>query len=1748
MLIAFSVGNVWAETTYKLTQVTSVSAGNKYVFVQDNHAMNNTTSSSALQTTTSYSTTGLNGNETYVWTLETATGGFYMKNVSLASDQYLNNASSTNVSFGNKSSIWTFTFDANNFALIQNINNNSRYLGFTNATSYAYKAYSTQNMTYAHEITVYVLEEESTGCDKKVNISAGTTSNGTFDLSKTGEAATCDAAVEVVVTPHPAEHFEVDQVTASNGGSVSGPNGDGKYTVTYAKDYNNSSEINVTFKQKAQYTVTWNVSGDETIKTSVYKDEKPEFPTNPASCDQTSTTFIGWSTAPWNGKIANLDDKTVYTSASAMPEVTGAVTYYAVFAKVAGESGWIETAIADLGASDVFVIVGNNGSTYAMTNNNGTSSAPGASSVTIADSKISGAVADNIKWNISGNATDGYTFYPNENSESWLYCTSANNGVRVGTNDNKTFTVQDGYLYHSATSRYVGIYNSQDWRCYTLTNNNAFPVNIENQTFAFYKYSAGSASDYMTTCCTKYNVAIAAGIENGSVTADIASACEGTEITLTPSAAGSYHFDAWDVYKTGESATKVTVTANKFSMPAYGVTVSATFAHDPCENLAAPTLDGVTKTYNTANIAWNTVTDAEEYAVSVVNHATSASVFAGNVDALSKALADLEPETQYDYTIMAIGDGTVKCADGNGVLEGNFTTTALPTAQLTLIDPSGTHAFSGAKTILTPFNLPTTAATCAKTFVGWDADAECATAPTYAKGAEFTFANTTGVTLYAVYADGGEEDETITPSAVSGTEDPYSFTIDKSGYTLSANKNAGTNAPTWNSTGSDVRVYAKGDVVLTSSKTMTSIVFNLSTQGKNRLAPITASVGSIAAQAEGDETVTWTGSATSVTFTVGDKATYSSDATKAGQLCFSNIDVTVQGEYSNYSTTCVDAPVATPSPTALSNIAAAGTSGTITMTYENVNTANVAVSVWSNEACTEAIEGNWLSATLNSDKNIEYSIAEYNSYASDRSAYIKLTAPETNGATAPDIVKIPVTQVKKDAVFTSLEDLALSDVPANTNVTVSFSNVPIKSIYYYPNNTSENNRKGVVFDIQKAGQDIKIYYNAKVSEEWVAGGKLSGTLTDCPWKIYGGGWQLAPTDWAWSNLTYTAPAAIESLEIRGNATKKTYIDGQAFDHTGLTAWAIYSDTHEEEVTALATWTYDPAKLSEGDTEVTVTATYAEQSDDETVTGLTVNPIPNKTIAEFITAGGTRCYLEGIVGTIENTTYGNFYLTDANNSTIYVYGCLTPEGESKKFADLEVEQGDQIKVIAEAYTNHATKGHEAVNVVFVSKVSAATITIDDINDMVVGDEILLSAIEATITPVAAQSATINYAVTEGTAVTIEEGKIKATAEGEATITASIEAGEGYLAGSTTFTVTVGPAPEPFDGDYFVKVAANSELTAGEYLIVYEGGNVAFNGGLETLDAVSNTVAVTFDHGKIQGTNEVLAATFTIKLAGTIQSKSGYYIGRTGNSNGMNTSEDEAYTNAISIDNNGNAVILASGGAYMRYNSADNQKRFRYFQSSSYTGQKAIQLYKKENAEPVYETVRTDLNEGEYYTMCLDKAVTAVQGGTIWRVVSKSDNTAKPGIILEDVAGTLDAGRPYIFRATADKLEVAYTGAAVSAPLTENNNGLVGSFSQAPITKDVNNYIIYNNMLYLVDSENVYVGANRAYLNMDAVPAYTGAASAPGRRRVVMAVHSEQNATGVDALNATETPVKMIIDGQLYILRGEKLFDATGHLVK
>ena len=155
---------------------------------------------------------------------------------------------------------------------------------------------------------------------------------------------------------------------------------------------------------------------------------------------------------------------------------------------------WELTSLADLGQDDVFIIVGTNGSNYAMANDNGTGSAPAAVSVTIEDDVITSDVEDNMKWNISGNATDGYTFYPDGDDEKWLYCnttasTSSNNNMRVGTGDRKVFVMSNNnYLVtkDDYTARYVSVYSGSDWRGYV--NTTTAPT-----TLTFYKYVDGTA-------------------------------------------------------------------------------------------------------------------------------------------------------------------------------------------------------------------------------------------------------------------------------------------------------------------------------------------------------------------------------------------------------------------------------------------------------------------------------------------------------------------------------------------------------------------------------------------------------------------------------------------------------------------------------------------------------------------------------------------------------------------------------------------------------------------------------------------------------------------------------------------------------------------------------------------------------------------------------------------------------------------------------------------------------------------------------------------------------------------------------------------------------------------------------------------------------------------------------------------------------------------------------------------------------
>lgn len=483
LLCALVVGSVsaWADTTYKLTQVTSVSAGNKYVFEQNDRVLNNTVSSNALQTTDDYSTTGLAGNETYIWELESATGGFYLKNVSLNSNQYLNNSSSTNVSFGAKNSIWSIAF-TNNVALISNVSNNNRFLG-DNGNN-AYKAYASTNLSsYPHDFTVYLVEEEVEVISHTLSTAVTPESTGTVSPSSPTSIAE-DGTTTITATANPGYRFVSWSVSGTGSSVASTTSPSTTFTMGTA-----DAIVTANFVETPTYKIKWSVNGTIVKTENIEEGAALEFP---AVDDLGGYTCVGWIVDGGN-------EADYVTSATSVANVT----YLAVFGKITSqkEDTWTETALDGLeDYHEIFAIVGNvSGNTYALPNDGGTTT-PLAVPVTISGKTLTTeADVNTLKWNVSYDIdNDVYTFYPNGDKKSWLYLTNKNDGVRIGTGSAKHFSISsDGYLTTEETTnqRYLGIYNSQDWRCYENTSGN-----IAGQTFKLYVFEEGYIEyGYLTT-------------------------------------------------------------------------------------------------------------------------------------------------------------------------------------------------------------------------------------------------------------------------------------------------------------------------------------------------------------------------------------------------------------------------------------------------------------------------------------------------------------------------------------------------------------------------------------------------------------------------------------------------------------------------------------------------------------------------------------------------------------------------------------------------------------------------------------------------------------------------------------------------------------------------------------------------------------------------------------------------------------------------------------------------------------------------------------------------------------------------------------------------------------------------------------------------------------------------------------------------------------------------------------------------
>ena len=282
--------------------------------------------------------------------------------------------------------------------------------------------------------------------------------------------------------------------------------------------------------------------------------------------------------------------------------------------------------------------------------------------------------------------------------------------------------------------------------------------------------------------------------------------------------------------------------------------------------------------------------------------------------------------------------------------------------------------------------------------------------------------------------------------------------------------------------------------------------------------------------------------------------------------------------------------------------------------------------------------------------------------------------------------------------------------------------------------------------------------------------------------------------------------------------------------------------------------------------------------------------------------------------------------------------------------------------------------------------------------------------------------------------------------------------------------------------YVKVTEDLDDWSGEYLIVYENGLVAFDGSRDNstnnkIDASSNTIDITdyIDNGVIASNNTTDAASFTISaITGgySIKSSSGYYIGSDSYNNELDVDANTAYTNTLSIDESGNAVVKGyiNNTTYtaLKYNVTSGQERFRYYKDSS--SQQDIQLYKKQTGTSYTRIFTDETNATANITI---EGPTLITSGAVLNMGNHTLTCNNPAnLIIEDGGqlkftntGAKDGGVQATVQKNITKWDEGSTGGwyFIASPIS-------GSISPASVTNLLGEQIqttpsvLYNYDLY------------------------------------------------------------------------------------
>ena len=387
MLFTIGIGNVWgaidANSTWTATAFGDLSE-NATVIILNNfgRAIPNAdaTSGGPLKVAASYNSTtkvisvSTDGKflKDIAWTVKKTTNGtkFYVYGSSTKTLGLSGTNSNSAVRVNSGLTYTEFVMGSNGYLL--KYYNAARYVGeyvsgsdwrsYNSETASNYKSGDTQQT-----LTFYVLDAgggstpsvtpDPTSLDwgtvlqgssqekKTISITGANLMEGSLTISATGGYSVTPTSQNVNGTLDATDLTVTPPSTSTTGEK------NGKVTISGGGLASNV-EIDLSMTVNAASTVTWMNNGSEYTTTLVANGAKPEFPSNPSSCDGTSTTFYGWSTSEWSGKIDDISAKTIYTSAASMPTVSGAITYYAVFCKGGGGSEVLNEKFDDEQTSD----------------------------------------------------------------------------------------------------------------------------------------------------------------------------------------------------------------------------------------------------------------------------------------------------------------------------------------------------------------------------------------------------------------------------------------------------------------------------------------------------------------------------------------------------------------------------------------------------------------------------------------------------------------------------------------------------------------------------------------------------------------------------------------------------------------------------------------------------------------------------------------------------------------------------------------------------------------------------------------------------------------------------------------------------------------------------------------------------------------------------------------------------------------------------------------------------------------------------------------------------------------------------------------------------------------------------------------------------------------------------------------------------------------------------------------------------